>query len=199
MDRILDDVGCFVKDLQQPSHSTYLLYRTLIEEESQELQEAHKLYLEKLSLFNTYLATYKSFFAAKRWHLPTSPEQCYAMYRNQAVPWHKHQQELYTVAYEVLKAKTQVFDGILDTIWVLVGQGLMAELPMMAGWLELATNNLSKLQYDAQGNLRRRADGKLLKPDNFQPPNFLDLILSKATTEYVDSLLPKMAAQFPDK
>ena len=70
--------------------------------------------------------------------------------------------------------EAEVFDAILDGIWVLVGLGLAMGLPLNAGWLEVRRSNLEKIM--PTGQVRRRADGKILKPDNWTPPLLAEVL-----------------------
>lgn len=65
-------------------------------------------------------------------------------------------------------------DAIIDSIYVLVGMGLELGLPMEALWNEVQTANVNKSVFDEELNARRvirRADGKILKPEGWTPPN----------------------------
>lgn len=73
---------------------------------------------------------------------------------------------------------TEVFDGIVDMMYVLGGLAVHMGLPLEEGWREVHTSNMSKL--DENGEAIYREDGKVLKSDRYFPPR-LDVILEMAT------------------
>lgn len=99
--------------------------------------------------------------------------------------WNAQQFELYLKlireeATELFDAvaqddRTAIFDALLDLIVVSVGAGLSAGFPMANGWKEVIRSNMAKVDPET-GMVRRRSDGKILKPEGWQPPNLKDLI-----------------------
>ncbi len=73
-----------------------------------------------------------------------------------------------------------VFDGAVDTIYVIVGMCLELGIPLAEGWAEVQRTNMQKViqQPDGAYKVRRRADGKVLKPEGWKPPD-LESILRK--------------------
>lgn len=71
--------------------------------------------------------------------------------------------------------RTEIFDAILDIIVVAIGAGLSAGFPMSEGWKEVMRSNMDKIDPDT-GFVLRRADGKVLKPRDWQPPKLADLL-----------------------
>lgn len=71
--------------------------------------------------------------------------------------------------------RTEIFDGLLDLIVVAIGAGLSAGFPMADGWKEVMRSNMDKIDPDT-GFVLRRADGKVLKPKDWQPPKLADLL-----------------------
>jgi len=73
----------------------------------------------------------------------------------------------------VLRDLVEVADGIVDAIYVLVGTALEFGLPMQALWDEVQRSNMAKavLQPDGSFKVVRRADGKILKPEGWTPPD----------------------------
>jgi predicted HAD superfamily Cof-like phosphohydrolase len=69
------------------------------------------------------------------------------------------------------KDDTEILDAIFDTIWVMYAYGISRGWDMYAAWREGAASNLSKID-PATGKCIRRADGKILKPEGWEPPNF---------------------------
>jgi predicted HAD superfamily Cof-like phosphohydrolase len=62
-------------------------------------------------------------------------------------------------------------DACFDMIWVIVGYMKSRGWDCNAAWEEGAKSNLSKID-SVTGLVRRREDGKILKPEGWQPPNF---------------------------
>jgi len=67
------------------------------------------------------------------------------------------------------------FDAVLDQIVVLMGYGFSRGWPMNEGWAEVIRSNMAKID-PSTGAVRRREDGKILKPEGWTPPNLADLI-----------------------
>jgi predicted HAD superfamily Cof-like phosphohydrolase len=74
--------------------------------------------------------------------------------------------------------RPEVFDALLDLIVVCIGAGFSAGFPMASGWKEVVDSNMAKID-PATGMVRRRSDGKILKPDGWQPPKLADLLPSE--------------------
>lgn len=66
-----------------------------------------------------------------------------------------------------------VADGIIDSIYVLIGLAHELVLPVVALWNEVQRCNMAKgvLQPDGSYRVVRRADGKILKPEGWTPPD----------------------------
>jgi predicted HAD superfamily Cof-like phosphohydrolase len=62
-------------------------------------------------------------------------------------------------------------DACFDMIWVIVGYMKARGWDCEAAWDEGAKSNLSKID-PVTGKVKRREDGKILKPDNWEPPYF---------------------------
>jgi hypothetical protein len=62
-------------------------------------------------------------------------------------------------------------DACFDMIWVIVGYARSRGWDLDAAWVEGAKSNLSKIDPET-GLVRRREDGKILKPEGWQEPNF---------------------------
>ena len=73
------------------------------------------------------------------------------------------------------EAAVDEFDAVLDLIVVLIGFGISCGYPMQAGWDEVMRSNFAKVD-PATGKVRRRADGKILKPDGWTPPKLGPLL-----------------------
>ena len=60
-------------------------------------------------------------------------------------------------------------DGLADLIYVCVGTALEYGIPLDKVWDEVQRSNMAKVD-PRTGLVRRREDGKILKPDGWQPP-----------------------------
>jgi predicted HAD superfamily Cof-like phosphohydrolase len=64
----------------------------------------------------------------------------------------------------------QIFDGLNDVVVVTLGAGFSLGLPMAQGWKEVHGTNMAKVD-PKTGMVRRREDGKVLKPEGWTPPD----------------------------
>jgi predicted HAD superfamily Cof-like phosphohydrolase len=71
----------------------------------------------------------------------------------------------------------ETFDALLDIIVVCIGAGISAGFPMNEGWKEVIRSNMDKVDPET-GYVRRRSDGKILKPENWTPPMLAQLLKS---------------------
>lgn len=69
-----------------------------------------------------------------------------------------------------------VVDGGVDTVYVILQLFYMLELPFEAAFAEIHANNLQKIQYGEDGKLSKRADGKLMKPENHPKPDLAGVL-----------------------
>lgn len=67
-----------------------------------------------------------------------------------------------------------IFDGIVDSVYVLMNLANVMSLPFDAGWKEVHEANMAKRSKD--GKVIFRADGKVLKPQGWQEPNMLRVL-----------------------
>lgn len=65
----------------------------------------------------------------------------------------------------------EMLDACFDMIWVIVGYARSRGWDIDKAWDEGAQSNLSKIDPET-GLVRRREDGKILKPEGWQPPDF---------------------------
>ncbi len=70
----------------------------------------------------------------------------------------------------VMPYEYEFFDGLLDLIVVTVNCGLSRGYPMPEGWQEVLRSNRAKID-PATGKVTKRADGKVLKPPGWTPPD----------------------------
>lgn len=64
-------------------------------------------------------------------------------------------------------------DACADLIWVIEGLCHSLGIPLQQVWDEVARSNFSKT---VDGKLIKRADGKVLKPDTYSPPDIKSII-----------------------
>jgi predicted HAD superfamily Cof-like phosphohydrolase len=76
---------------------------------------------------------------------------------------------------EVQENEVEEFDAVLDLLVVLIGYGLSRGWPMLAGWDEVVRSNMAKID-PKTGTVRKREDGKILKPEGWTPPNLAEVL-----------------------
>lgn len=69
----------------------------------------------------------------------------------------------------------EIFDALLDIIVVCIGMGHSMGFPLEDGWDMVHLSNMRKID-PATGKVRKREDGKILKPATWKPPR-LDKLL----------------------
>ena len=69
------------------------------------------------------------------------------------------------------KDNVETLDACFDMIWVIVGYMLSKGYDIEGAWDEGARSNLAKIDATT-GKVIKRADGKVLKPDGWQKPDF---------------------------
>jgi predicted HAD superfamily Cof-like phosphohydrolase len=67
------------------------------------------------------------------------------------------------------KYREEELDACLDLIWVILGYCYMRGYDVEGGWNEVARSNLDKID-KVTGKVKKREDGKVLKPNDWQPP-----------------------------
>lgn len=68
-----------------------------------------------------------------------------------------------------------IADSIADAIYVIVGTGIVLGIPLGRVWDEVQRSNMAK--YDSKtGKVKRREDGKILKPDDWTPPDVASVL-----------------------
>ena len=60
-------------------------------------------------------------------------------------------------------------DACMDMIWVILGFCHMKGYDIAGAWDEVVKTNMAKVD-PATGKVRRREDGKILKPEGWKPP-----------------------------
>lgn len=66
-------------------------------------------------------------------------------------------------------------DAIVDSIYVLIGMALEYGLPLPMLWQAVQNANMSKAD-PVTGEIKRREDGKILKPEGWKPPDVAGII-----------------------
>lgn len=66
-------------------------------------------------------------------------------------------------------------DACMDLIWVILGYCYTKGYNTEAAWSEVARSNLAKID-PVTGRVLKRADGKVLKPESWTPPNLTDYL-----------------------
>lgn len=72
---------------------------------------------------------------------------------------------------EAVGDDVEEIDACFDMIWVIVGYMKSRGWDCEGIWDEGAKSNLSKID-PVTGSVRKRADGKIMKPEGWQPPDF---------------------------
>lgn len=80
---------------------------------------------------------------------------------------------------ELLKAYeerdiVEIADACADLKWVIEGLEITLDLPQQEVWDEVSRSNLSKI--GPTGKVQKRADGKVMKPDTYSPPDIKSIL-----------------------
>ena len=73
--------------------------------------------------------------------------------------------------------EVEQLDACMDMIWVILGYCYAKGYDVKGAWNEVAKSNLSKID-SATGKVNKRHDGKVLKPEGWQPPNLTPFIVT---------------------
>ena len=76
---------------------------------------------------------------------------------------------------EAVSDDAEMLDACFDMIWVIVGYARSRGWDMNKAWQHGAGTNLAKIDPET-GLVRRREDGKILKPEGWQPPDFKQFV-----------------------
>lgn len=66
--------------------------------------------------------------------------------------------------------RVEELDACMDLIWVILGYCHARGFNVDGAWNEVARSNMSKIDPET-GKVKKREDGKVLKPATFSPPN----------------------------
>ena len=69
----------------------------------------------------------------------------------------------------------KIADGLADVIYVAVGAALEFGIPLDRVWAEVHRSNMAKVDPQT-GKVIKRADGKVLKPEGWTPPDIAGVI-----------------------
>lgn len=69
----------------------------------------------------------------------------------------------------VMRDDVEQLDACMDMIWVILGYCYMKGYDVSGAWNEVSRSNLDKID-TATGKVKKREDGKVLKPDGWKPP-----------------------------
>lgn len=84
--------------------------------------------------------------------------------------WHRYDFGLDLVGAVPHGLAAELADGAIDTIYVCLGLLHSMGIDPQAAWAEVQRSNMAKID-PATGEVRKRADGKTLKPDGWIPPD----------------------------
>jgi predicted HAD superfamily Cof-like phosphohydrolase len=76
---------------------------------------------------------------------------------------------------EAVSDDVEQIDACFDMMWVIVGYMKSRGWDCEKIWDEGAKSNLSKID-PVTGLVKRREDGKILKPEGWKPPNFTKFV-----------------------
>ena len=110
------------------------------------------------------------FLAAVGQEVPSAPQQTVS---DQAELYKKLIKEEVEEFWEAEAASDDVeqIDACFDMMWVIIGYMKSRGWDCESIWDEGAKSNLSKID-PVTGLVRRREDGKILKPEGWKPPDF---------------------------
>ena len=72
----------------------------------------------------------------------------------------------------------EIADAIADSIYVLIGASLEYGIPLHKVWNEVQRTNMAKVD-PSTGAVRKRADGKILKPPGWMPPDIASILFEE--------------------
>ena len=75
-----------------------------------------------------------------------------------------------------MKDLEQVFDGIIDLVYVSLGLAYFCNLPFNEGWQRVHWANMQKIRAQRPEDSKRGSTFDIIKPDGWQAPRLDDLI-----------------------
>lgn len=79
-------------------------------------------------------------------------------------------------ANPTLENLTELFDALIDVDYFLRSFAAALDLPWQAGWIDVHNSNMRKVHPD--GSVKRREDGKVLKPDGWKGPDLFSILMA---------------------
>jgi hypothetical protein len=76
---------------------------------------------------------------------------------------------------EATSDEPEQLDACMDMIWVILGFCHMKGYDISGAWDEVVKTNMAKVD-PVTGKVRRREDGKILKPEGWKPPDMSKFI-----------------------
>jgi len=70
----------------------------------------------------------------------------------------------------------EVFDGLIDLVYVAIGTSEMMGLPFNRGWDEVQACNMSKVKVEHASESKRGSSIDVVKPPNWTPPDFREML-----------------------
>ena len=144
MKKLLDDVAAFQKAYEAPCHPSRAIARA-----SRDMPPS-RVALRLGLVFEEFIELAKAHGVSTQ-----TLEDQYAGYVNITPP--------------TLKDIPEIADAIGDSIYVLVGMALEYGIPLDHVWQEIQDSNMKK--FPGGKVLRRESDGKVLKPEGWEPPD----------------------------
>ena len=91
--------------------------------------------------------------------------------------YHRLINEEYNEFIDARNAKDEIetLDACMDMIWVILGFCHMKGYDVTGAWNEVLATNMAKVD-PVTGKVRRREDGKILKPEGWKEPNMAQFI-----------------------
>lgn len=71
--------------------------------------------------------------------------------------------------------EVESLDACMDMIWVILGFCHMKGYDIQGAWDEVVKTNMAKVD-PVTGKVRRREDGKILKPEGWKPPDMTKFV-----------------------
>lgn len=105
---------------------------------------------------------------------PTSPEVALALFRIALI-----EEEVGELAESLAKENmVEVADAMGDILYVVLGTAVSLGIDLEPVFQEIHRSNMTKLVQDGNGQwtLTKRADGKVLKPASYEPPDLQPII-----------------------
>lgn len=106
--------------------------------------------------------------------------------------------EEYTEWAAAVPGSVEDLDAVMDQIVVLIGYALSQGWDVSGAWKEVMRSNFDKVDAET-GAVRRRADGKILKPDGWRAPDlrpFMTGGMSAEEPEVTDEMFQRARQEY---